>query len=356
MYRITFALFVFFLLHAFLLLFSALSRLDRVSWLWHYLLFAGLLVAAFAIPSPFYDQAWTNVARFLSFFFLFFQIVILIDFAYEWNESWTSDERPWFAAVLCCALLMLAGCVVLWTFYFLWFGGSGCGLERFLISWTIIECVSCTLLAISPLAEGNGGLLPAAVLCLYMTWLAYSGLESDPSSCNSIQSQDTTHLVLGLVLGALSIVYAAYNVSTSNTLFGGEEAAPDQEAVSKEQQPAPANGDIELASRGLPVNSASVPVSAPAAAVDDEANARLLARRNQRLHLLLALASAYTAMLVTNWGSAQQSSNGDGGQQVYDQGTESLFIKFATQWASWLTFVWALIAPKVLTGREFRTR
>ena len=370
MYRISFALFVFFVLHAVLLLFAVCARLDRVRWWWHYLLYIGLLVACFAIPSPFYDQAWVNIARFVSAFFLFFQIVILIDFAYEWNESWTSDEKGWFAPLLAVSFVALAACVALWVLYFLWFGAGGCPRNQFLISWTIIECVLATALAISPIAEGNGGILPAAVLSLYMTWLAYSGLESDPSTCNTISSQDTLHLILGLIIGALSLVYAAWNVSTNNTLFGGEEEIPANEGASA--------GDIELAQHtpaiaasGNGVNGApssslvaktttlSSPTSSIASPVDslDADSARHLARRNFRLHVLMALASAYMAMLLTNWGSSQQASDSDSdSQQAYDQGTESLFIKFASQWLTFFTFVWALIAPKVLTDREFRTR
>ena len=365
-YRITFALFLFFLAHAFLLLFSLFSRLDRISWFWHYVLFIGVLIGCWAIPSPFYDQAWINIARFLSFFFLFFSVVILIDFAYEWNESWTSDEKRWFIPVLLVSALMLAGCVVLWALYFVWFGGGGCGRNRFLISWTVVQCVVSVLLAISPVAEGNGGILPASVLSLYMTWLAYSALESDPSDCNSISNQDTLHLILGLIVGAAALIYAAWNVSTNNTLFGGEDAIPAAEgqadatvAASKAAGP----GDIEMGNRAQVDVAAASGVAAPSVAAPSAAglgvdeNARLLARRNLRIHLLMAMASAYAAMLLTNWGSSQQAASGGGGtQQVYDQGTESLFIKFATQWLSFLVFIWSLIAPKVLKNREFRTR
>lgn len=366
-YRISFALFVFFLLHALLLLFTAFARLDRVRWWWHYLLYIGLLVACFAIPSPFYDDGWVNIARFVSAFFLFFQIVILIDFAYEWNESWTSDEKGWFAPLLAVSAVMLAGCVALWVLYFIWFGGSGCPRNNFLVAWTVIQCVIATALAVSPLAEGNGGILPAAVLSLYMTWLAYSGLESDPSGCNGISSQDTLHLILGLIIGALSLVYAAWNVSTNNTLFGGEEEIPANEAA--------ANGDVEMAQHTAAANGANTTTTdttttnttidnttpsavSPSLSADAD-SARHLARRNFRLHVLMCLASAYMAMLLTNWGSSQQARDSESGshsQQSYDQGTESLFIKFATQWLTFFTFVWALIAPKVLTNREFRIR
>ena len=373
-YRISFALCLFFLTHALLLLLPLFSRLDRISWLWHYLYFTGLLIACWAIPSPFYDQAWVNIARFLSFFFLFFSVVILIDFAYEWNESWTSDARPWFIPVLVVSATLLAGCIVLFVFYFLWFGGSGCRRNQFFIAWTIIECVVAIALAISPVAEGNGGLLPASVLSLYMTWLAYSGLESDPSTCNTISNQDTLHLILGLIVGALALIYAAWNVSTNNTLFGGEEQIPELEGQALGlpggvKSPAAAGGgggggDIEMASNRAQVDAAldgvvggvgdTTSVAEAKASIDD--NARLLARRNLRIHMLMATASAYLAMLLTNWGSSQQASDGGGGQQAYDQGTESVFIKFATQWMAFLTFVWSLIAPKVLKNREFRTR
>ena len=363
-YRISFALFLFFVTHALLLLLPLFYRLDRIRWPFHYVFFIGLLIGCWAIPSPFYDQAWVNIARFLSFFFLFLSIVILIDFAYEWNESWTSDERPWFIPVLLVCAAFLSGCVVLLAFYFVWFGGSGCPRNQFFIAFTIAECVIACLLAISPVAEGNGGLLPASVVSLYMTWLAYSGLESDPSSCNTISNQDTLHLVLGLIIGALSLIYAAYNLSTNNTLFGGEDAIPEDEGVEGSALKGPQSRDIEMANHRAQVQGADGAVvdgaadnaagGASVVAAGEEENAKILARRNFRVHLLMACASAYMAMLLTNWGSTQQATNG--GQEAYDQGTESVYIKFATQWTTFLTFVWSIIAPKVLTGREFRTR
>ena len=161
-------------------------------------------------------------------------------------------------------------------------------------------------------------------------------------------------------------MYAAWNVATNNTLFGGEEAIPDNEGASAgdiemAQSPAAAassNGVIlaKVDTLSSPTPAAATPSNSQSLAVSDD-SARDLARRNFRLHVLMCLASAYTAMLLTNWGSSQQASDSDSdSQQSYDQGTESLFIKFATQWLTFFTFVWALIAPKVLTDREFRTR
>lgn len=376
-FRITFALAVYFLVHALLVCLPLCYRIDRLSWFWHYLVFVGLLVACWAIPSVFYDEAWVNIARFLSVPFLFFQIVILIDFAYEWNASWTRDDRHkcYLVLVVIVSVLLIAGALTLCGLYFWWYADSDCKRNQFFVSWTIIEIVVLTVLAISPwIAEGTGGLLPAGVISLYLAWLAYSGLDSDPSSCNTVQKRDTLHLVLGLVIGALSLVYAAYNVSTNNTLFGGEDLQPSSEAASDSGSgsiggdkpppvpPRPGNGDIEMASPAAQSMDANGNGTAHTASATDlasspsvtAAEAQLLARRNLRFHALMLCCSTYMCMLLTNWGSSQQASDGStSSQSAYDQGVESVFIKFASQWLCFFVFLWSLFAPKIMTSREF---
>lgn len=323
-------------------------------------MFIGLLVGCWAIPSVFYDQAWMNIARFLSVPFLFFQIVILVDFAYEWNASWTRDTRPkpMLVLVVILGIVFIMGALALCGLYFHWYAAPGCDRNQFFASWTIIEIVLLTILSISPwIAEGTGGILPSGVISLYLAWLAYSGFESDPSSCNTVKSHDTLHLVLGLCVGALSLVYAAYNVATNNSLFGGEDAQPVNEAAKIEEgvsrQPA-----VEMSPPAAQSMDAAAPSPQPAggalgATPAVEEDSRLLAKRNFRFHALMCCCSTYMAMLLTNWGSMQQASDLGPGQTAYDQGVESVFIKFASQWLCFFVYMWSLFAPIVLKDREF---
>jgi len=289
-------------------------------------------------------------------FSYFFQIVILIDFAYKWNENWTSDEKNWKGPVLIVAFILFAGCIVLWTFYFIWFGGKGCDRNNFFIAWTIVVSVFFTILSISPKIERGGGLLPSAIVALYCTWLCWSGLTSDPSSCNSLNTQDTLHLILGLVIGALSIAYTGWNTATSNSLFGGEEAKPDEIDPEGEEIPA---GKAQGAAAGIEKDSdkdaagdkgdkAKVSLRTE----EDEINDQKLAKRNFRFHMLMMCCAFYMAMLLTNWGSPEQQADSSS-STGYDFSVESVWIKFVTQWVTMITYVWSLIAPICCRNRDF---
>lgn len=72
--RITFALAVFFLLHALLLrCFRSCSRLDMQTWWAKLFIFAVLLVCAWLIPDSFYG-VYMHAARFVSIGFLLLQV------------------------------------------------------------------------------------------------------------------------------------------------------------------------------------------------------------------------------------------------------------------------------------------
>jgi len=102
------------------------------------------------------------------------QIVILIDFAYQWQEDWMSEQKEWKAGIMGVTGLFYAGSLVLVIFYFRWFGGTGCDLENFFIAWTMINAAVYSILSISPL--GRHGILPSAVVCLYCHYILYSSL------------------------------------------------------------------------------------------------------------------------------------------------------------------------------------
>lgn len=64
-------------------------------------------------------------------------------------------------------------------------------------------------------------------------------------------------------------------------------------------------------------------------------------------HLVFALASTYLAMLLTGWGSGSEE------RALMDIGWASVGMKLATQWATGLLYLWALVAPTLLEDRSF---
>lgn len=299
------------------------------------------------IPNSFY-AVYMHISRIVSAFFLLLQLVILIDFAYTWNESWTSEQRPWQKAVLAVSVLMLLGALAFFILDLHFFASFGeCHLEKFFVALTFCLTFIVTALSVSPvIAEGTGGLLPAAVLTLYSYWLLFSALTSDPSTCNTVsnRSSELAPLIIGLVLTACSVTYASWSVASNDALFSGGE----REQLNSDPAAADGSGPEEV----------DMEKSTGKAKADDEeeedlptdsADAQEKAKLSSRFHLLMAAASMYICMLLSAWGS---QSTAEGNSQT-DLADANMWIKMATQWICLALYTWTLLAPKLCANRDF---
>jgi len=352
-YRLSFSLCIFFLFHALCLYSTSCQKLDQGFWLPKIFCLFVILILAYMIPNEFYD-GYTHVARVVGGIFLLLQIIILIDFAYAWNEDWNSDEKNWKAAIIIVSILFFAASVVLLVFMFIWFAGSGCGLEKFFIAFTMILTFTYTIISITVAVPG--GLLPPAIMALYSHYICFSALSSDPSlTCNPFDTTETTQLIIGLLIAAASTTYAAYNLATSNSLFGDPEEpaadvenakavtpaeAPKVEAMKDEHKPDAAEKAAEKADAAADAGEEDEP--APLGAVQ--------AMRNAKFHFIMAAGSMYMAMILTNWSSRQEVQNDS---RSYDVGAETMWIKIVSQWLTCLLYIWSLAGPLLLKDRDF---
>lgn len=196
-----------------------------------------------------------------------------------------------------------------------------------------------TFLAILEKFSLRGGILPVSIVTLYCYWLLYSSLLSDPTSCNTQRSSetDTVRLVLGLVIGTISIAYAGYSTGRHESLFG---------KVEEEVEVGESRNDLE--SHRSNQSDAEKPIPPITES---------LVRRNRRFHLMMCLCSMYMAMLLSNWGSsqgAQDASDDDSlSKTAYDLSLESMWIKIITQWITMFLYLWTLVAPVVCSSRDF---
>ena len=328
-------------------------------WIKGFLLVA-VTVGCWFIPDAFYT-IYVDIARFFSGLFLLIQLIILVDFAYTWQEKWTSDDNPLHKYVLGISAAMFAGSVTLIGFLYHWFASSSCHLETFFITFTLLLCIIFSLLSVSPWIEG-GGLLPAAVVTLYSVYLLFSALGSDPSSeCNglyggggSISNAKATiwQTVVNCIISGGSVAYAAYNIYTSGSLIGESDdssaaaggAAESYSAMDDSKAAAPASDDVE---------AAHPKAASPAASSSDDASAPLpiTNRQYRRFYLVMAVTSMYLCMLLTNWGNRESVDNAGIANETTSK--ENMWVKITSQWAVIGLYVWSLIAPIVLRNRDF---
>ena len=67
-------------------------------------------------------------------------------------------------------------------------------------------------------------------------------------------------------------------------------------------------------------------------------------------HFMMAIASMYVAMMITNWGSSQFSAKVD---TMYQSSLFGFWVRMTISWCSFSLYVWTLIAPRVCPDREF---
>eukprot|EP00294_Goniomonas_avonlea_P013847 CAMPEP_0114553618 /NCGR_PEP_ID=MMETSP0114-20121206/7762_1 /TAXON_ID=31324 /ORGANISM="Goniomonas sp, Strain m" /LENGTH=354 /DNA_ID=CAMNT_0001738589 /DNA_START=13 /DNA_END=1074 /DNA_ORIENTATION=- len=234
--RFSFALFCFHLVLALVLLGRPKKGDYRHTvqygmWCFKIPAFLALLVAAFAIPAEFYN-VYDMICRVCSGFFILLQILILINFAYGWNEAWVAyDSRQWYAAILLAAGGMLALSLTGWILMFVYYGGNGCDLNNFFISFTLVMSVITTFVSIQ---VEHGALLPSATIVIYNTYLCWSAINGQESTeCKRVggSSQNTVLLLIGSIFVLLSLCYQALNAAKSEeTLRTYESMEPKEDS------------------------------------------------------------------------------------------------------------------------------
>jgi len=245
-YRVSFTLFIFFAIHALAMLSKSGLSFHAGHWFLKTVFLCVVLIIAFIIPNPLFD-VYAIIARFVGGFFLLLQIIILIEFAYAWNNDWMADGKEYMKTILACCLVLFGATITLWVFMFDWFNKGGeCHRNLFFIAWTIISCVLVTVISVTNWCK-HGALLPSAVvrcvgllrsdpivhltcvICcclqvsLYCTYICYSALRSDPSSCNDLVSDDVAQVAISIVIAGATIVYAGWNLSNTKTIFGVDD-------------------------------------------------------------------------------------------------------------------------------------
>jgi hypothetical protein len=304
-----------------------------------------LLVAAFFIPNQFYDDGYVHIARIVSGIFLVLQIILLIDFAYRWNENWMADDKEWTRAIIAVCIVLFTGCLTLFGFMTHWFGGSDCGRNNFFLSATFLLPMLFTCLSVTSWCE-HGALLTSAVVTTYCYWLGFSALSSDPSSCNVLNSHsnETLHLVIGLLVAALTVTYAGW--SLSNTQIMGGELHEDKE---ENLQPSSEKDTEKQSEQHVQEKEREKDEAEEAAEEAAEASAedKQLATK---FHVFMACSACYMAMLLTSWGATVTET---GAPSSYDMSIENVWIKVVTQWVAAGLYTWSLVAPYLFPDRQF---
>ncbi|KAF2311075.1 hypothetical protein GH714_019384 [Hevea brasiliensis] len=289
-----------------------------------------LVVLMFFMPNVIIS-IYGTVSKFGAGLFLLVQVIILLDFTHSWNDAWVEkDEQKWYVALLVISVVCYLAAFTFSGILFIWFNPSGhdCGLNVFFIVMTMILAFAFGIIALHPTV--NGSLLPASVISVYCAYVCYTGLSSEPHdyACNGLHNKtkavSTSTLVLGMLTTVLSVLYSAVRAGSSTT-FLSPPSSPKSSAAKK-----------PLLEEQLEEGKEK-----------KEKDAQPVSYSYTFFHLIFALASMYSAMLLSGWTDSSESSD------LIDTGWTSVWVRICTEWVTAVLYVWTLLAPLLLPDREF---
>jgi len=342
-YRLSFGNFMFFAAFSVLLVGvkykgEARAKLHTGGWFVKLITWLVFNIVPFFLPNE-SMEVYSAFARFGSGVFLIIQMLILLDFTHAWNDAWVSKEHyGWVAGLLSLTTasyaLAITGIVLMYKFFNP--EGETCHTNVTLITVTLVMFVLFSAISLLPQVE-HGSLFPSAVIALYTVFLCFSALGSQPEDykCNGMgHKMDNTKLWIGMIFTLASVAYSALRAGSASDSFTFRDS----------------------------VTSSTPLVSAPGSKTmtrsdeDDDEEAGSVGGEFEEVdysysffHFVFSLACMYVAMLMTGWGSPAATE----GKDTIDVGWTSYWVKIASQWVMGGLYTWSLLAPLILTDRDF---
>uniref|UniRef100_A0A673KNM0 Serine incorporator 1-like n=1 Tax=Sinocyclocheilus rhinocerous TaxID=307959 RepID=A0A673KNM0_9TELE len=350
-YRLCCGMSLFFLTFSLLTINVKNSRDPRAAihngfWVFKIAAMVALTVGAFYIPEGPFTRMWFIVGSCGAFCFILIQLVLLIDFAHSWNESWVEkmekeNRKRWYIALLSVTgvnyILSFTAAVLCYNIYA---QPEGCVLNKFFISFNMLLCVVASALPCDLVDIQNFQDL-SFCLCVHPS--------SPDRTCNpsliSIFQQITSptetvpsapHLqwwdaqsIVGLAIFVLCILYSSIRSSNTSQVNKLTLAAKDTTVVDESCTVSPETAE-----------EVTTPI------VED--NERDTVQYSYAFfHFMLFLASLYIMMTLTNWYSPDADYN------AMTSKWPAVWVKISSSWVCLSLYTWSLVAPMILTNRDF---
>ncbi|KAG9336252.1 hypothetical protein JZ751_002599 [Albula glossodonta] len=270
--------------------------------------------------------------------FILIQLVLLIDFAHSWNESWVEkmeegNSRCWYAATSVNYLLSLTSLVLLYTYYT---NAEGCAENKAFISINMLLCLGASIMSILPKiqeAQPGSGLLQSSVVTLYTMYLTWSAMTNEPDrKCNpsllaiigynSTSPAGQDHVVqwwdaqgiVGLILFLLCVLYSSIRNSSASQV-NKLSLSSDESALIEDTAGSPGNFEEAEDERR---------------AIDNERDG-----------------------VTYSFDASRSPRSPDSSYETMTSRWPSVWVKMSTSWTCVALYAWTLVAPLVLTDRDF---
>ncbi len=215
----------------------------------------------------------------------------------------------------------------------------------------------------------KAGVGQAAMVAFYCTYLTFSAVAMEPDEyhCNPLiraRGARTTTIVLGAIVTMLTIAYTTTRAATQGFAMSSSNAGnksnyaqvsqDDNEHGLVTQQPRSRREIMQAA-----IAEGVLPASALDEDSDDDDDNDKHAKDDERLgtqynyslfHIIFLMATCWVATLLTQ-GITPESASSDFapiGRTYW-----ASWIKIVSAWLCYAIYCWTVVAPKVLSDREF---
>ncbi|KAM6981408.1 serine incorporator 1 [Aplochiton taeniatus] len=384
-YRVCFGMSMCFLAFALTMINVKSSRDPRAAvhngfWFFKITAMVAVTVGAFYIPDEPFTHTWFIMGTLGAFFFILIQLVLLVDFAHSWNESWVDkmeqgNSRGWYAALLSVTVFNYAMSFIVIVLFFIFYTKPvGCVVNKFFISFNMLLCIGASVISVLPKVQESqtrSGLLQSSIITLYTMFLTWSAMTNEPDqTCNpsllsifqqiaaptpapiEISNQTAVIIVdasteepnlsspylqwwdaqsiVGLVIFVLCILYSSIRSSNTSQVNKLTMASNDVTILSESNASTPDDAEGGSGPRRVEDNEKEV-----------------VQYSYSFFHFMLFLASLYIMMTLTSWYSPDADFNS------MTSKWSSVWVKITSSWACLSLYTWTLVAPLLLTNRDF---
>lgn len=290
------------------------SKLNDARDSWHsgwwsvkIVLWVALTIFSFVLPSEFI-QLYGEISHFGAGVFLIIQLISIISFITWLNDCCASEKY----AQRCQIHVMLFAtaayfvCLVGVILMYIWYAPQpSCLLNLFFITWTLVLLQLMTSVSLHP--KVNSGILSPGLMGLYVVYLCWCAIRSEPAGDNCIMKSDSAtktdwQSIISFVVAILAIVIATFSTGIDSKCFQFRK------------DDTPAEDDVPYG-YGF-------------------------------FHIVFATGAMYFAMLLIGWNSHHSMK-----KWTIDVGWTSAWVRIINEWLAVCVYLWMLVAPIIWKSR-----
>lgn len=365
-YRPTFFAFIFFAIASIASYVNPSS--NRLVWPAKYSIYLLLvLCSVFMSNHPLFTGIFLHLSRVGAIIFVVIQQVILIDLAYNWNDSWVGkadacDRLEWGsgakwlkATIAACALFYLLSFIGIGLLYHVF---GGCGSNNAVISMTLIGIIAVTILQLS---GTEGSLLTSSIISLYVVYLGYSSVSMNPhGACNPqlAKGNDTWDIILGLVLTGVSLAWTGWSWTAEERITASGVKKARSLGASANTFRRGQDAFLDLDDPFLDYHDEDAPPSG--LALDGTHGSDEFEQSSEiwKLNAILTLVACWIAVSLTSWGSLSNVISEEEDIATHtaanpEVGKLNMVMIAISQWLALSLYAWTLLAPRLFPDRDF---